>query len=170
MEITYKNDQHNLGLKYQGYAIVFQEVPDEVTLAFNISGCQYKCVGCHSKHLWEYKGRYVLDDIDDILSKNKDYITCVCFMGGDQNIKELYKLCKIVKKVYGLKVCIYSGADNIIPFDDLLNEELIDYLKVGKYDHSKGGLDKVTTNQKMYKVLDKCRLENINKRFYKTKM
>ena len=49
-------------LKYLGYSIVFQEVPDEVTLAINISGCPHKCEGCHSKYLWEYDGHYVSDD------------------------------------------------------------------------------------------------------------
>ena len=38
-------------LKYAGYDIVFQEIPDEVTLALNLSGCPNGCPGCHSPHL-----------------------------------------------------------------------------------------------------------------------
>ena len=35
-------------LKYVNTGIVFQEIPDEVTLAVNISGCPCRCHGCHS--------------------------------------------------------------------------------------------------------------------------
>ena len=34
-------------LKYVNTGIVFQEIPDEVTLAINISGCPCHCPGCH---------------------------------------------------------------------------------------------------------------------------
>ena len=51
-------------LKYNGYSIVMQEVPNEVSLAINISGCPHKCEGCHSKYLWEYDGEYLIDDIE----------------------------------------------------------------------------------------------------------
>ena len=87
-------------LKYLGYSIVFQEVPDEVTLAINISGCPHKCEGCHSKYLWEYEGNYISDDLVKLIEKYKGLITCVCFMGGDQNQKELTDLLILVHK-YG---------------------------------------------------------------------
>ena len=94
-------------LKYLGYSVVFQEVPDEVTLAINISGCPHKCEGCHSKYLWEYEGNYISKDIDDIINKYDGLITCVCFMGGDQNIEELNRLiCKVQSK--GYKCCLYT--------------------------------------------------------------
>ena len=43
-------------LKFHNYDIVFQEIPDEVTLAVNITGCPCHCPGCHSPHLWEDSG------------------------------------------------------------------------------------------------------------------
>ena len=43
-------------LKYAGYDIVFQEIPDEVTLALNLSGCPNGCPGCHSPHLQRDEG------------------------------------------------------------------------------------------------------------------
>lgn len=140
----------NLPLKYQGYAIVFQEVPDEVTLAFNISGCTHKCEQCHSKHLWEYSGNFLGEDFLKILSINKDFITCVCFMGGDQNLSELYSLCKQVKE-YNLKTCIYSGSGDLNAFSNFFENDILDYLKLGRYDYTKGGLTNPNTNQKMYK-------------------
>ena len=38
-------------LKYVNTAVVFQEIPDEVTLAINISGCPCRCPGCHSHNI-----------------------------------------------------------------------------------------------------------------------
>ena len=35
-------------LKYVNHDIVFQEFPDEVTLAINLSCCPNGCTGCHS--------------------------------------------------------------------------------------------------------------------------
>lgn len=40
-------------LKYVNTDIVFQEFPDEVTLAINLSNCPCHCPGCHSSYLWE---------------------------------------------------------------------------------------------------------------------
>lgn len=154
-------------LKYQGYAIVLQEVPDEITLAFNISGCPYRCPQCHSKHLWEYTGNYLGQDFDKVLSEYKDYISCVCFMGGDYNINELHDLCKRVKEL-NLKTAIYSGADNIVIFEDFFNDHIIDYIKVGPYDEKKGGLDKIGTNQSMY-IVNNMQLININSKFRRHK-
>lgn len=136
-----------LRLRYTNYSIVFQEVPDEITLAINISGCPYKCRDCHSKYLWEYTGNYIRNDIESILKMYEGLITCVCFMGGDQNIDELNSLLKIIKQKR-IKTCVYSGCDNINKFD----LTLLDYLKIGRFDIDLGGLDSTTTNQHFYKI------------------
>jgi anaerobic ribonucleoside-triphosphate reductase activating protein len=142
-------------LKYIGYSVVCEEVPDEIAVAINISGCRYRCNGCHSKYLWEYTGNYISDDINNIIGMYDGLITCVCFMGGDQNMTELRELLLLVKKKYHLKTCIYSGCDDFGKFNGLLNDDLIDYLKVGSYKKSLGGLDNVNTNQRMYKIIGK---------------
>lgn len=133
------------GLKYLGHSIVFQEVPNEISLAINVSGCPYKCKGCHSSYLWEYEGRYVSDDIEALIDMH-DGITCVCFMGGNQNPHELNKLIDYVHS-RGLKVCLYTGSDSIPK--DIFH---LDYLKIGHYSEELGGLDKPTTNQRFYIV------------------
>ena len=132
-------------LKYLGSAIVFQEVPTEVSLVINISGCPYKCKGCHSPYLWEYKGRYISEDIEALIDEHNG-ITCVCFMGGDQNPQELNELIDYIHS-RELKVCLYTGSDWIPT-----NIYGLDYLKIGHYSEKLGGLDKVTTNQKFYMV------------------
>lgn len=131
-------------LKYLGHSIVFQEVPTEISLAINISGCPYKCKGCHSSYLWEYKGRYISQDIESLINEHNG-ITCVCFMGGDQNPQELNNLIDYVHS-RKLKVCLYTGS-NSIP-KDIFH---LDYLKIGRYSEELGGLDKSTTNQRFYK-------------------
>ena len=136
-------------LKYLGYSIVFQEVPNEVTLAINISGCPHRCEGCHSQYLWEYEGDYILDDLVSLIEKYKGLITCVCFMGGDQNTDDLMTCIGIVKK-YGLKTCLYTGLDEMgILLPNILDS--LDYIKVGRYIEELGGLDSDKTNQRFYK-------------------
>ena len=34
-------------VRFYNFDIVFAEIPDEVTLAINITGCPYRCPGCH---------------------------------------------------------------------------------------------------------------------------
>ena len=135
-------------LKYLGYSIVFQEVPNEVTLAINISGCPHKCEGCHSKYLWEYEGNYISDDLLQLIQKYNGLITCVCFMGGDQNHQELLELLIKVRKC-GLKTALYTGEDALGSLNIGILGNL-DYCKIGHYDENLGGLDKPTTNQKMF--------------------
>lgn len=157
-----------LPLRYQGYAIVLEEVPNEISLAFNISGCPHHCDGCHSQNLWEYKGNLLSEDIIPIIELYKDYISCVCFMGGDQNIEELKTLCSIVKQKYQLKICIYSGEDKLDIFQEIIHDNNLDYLKLGRYIKEKGGLNKSTTNQIMYKI-QKDNIWNITSIFQRIK-
>lgn len=136
-------------LKYVNYGVVFQEIPNEITLAINISNCPYKCEGCHSNYLWEDTGNYVDDDIDKLLKKYDGMITCVCFMGGDQGIDDLINLLQMIQNK-GIKTALYTGADDIsivslaIPY--------LDFLKIGSYKQNLGGLNLKTTNQKFYKI------------------
>lgn len=153
-------------LKYLGYSIVFQEVPNEVTLAINISGCPHRCEGCHSKYLWEYKGNYISDDLVELIEKYKGLITCVCFMGGDQNPIELMQLAHIVD-YYGLNVALYSGLPSRLSLYNIA--QWFDYVKVGEYDSNLGGLTSKTTNQRMYKQVNKPSniWEDITYKFWK---
>lgn len=145
-------------LKFIGYAIVFQEVYNETTLAFSISGCPYHCNGCHSQYLWEYEGDNLIENMEQIINKYNGYITCVCFMGGDQNMNELIEALKICKS-RGLKTCVYSGASDLSKFKNALSH--LDWLKLGEYNnnlssksHIEYGVKLATTNQHMYKIIE----------------
>lgn len=151
-------------LKYIDYGIVMQEVPDEISLAINITECPHNCVGCHSCYLSESTGRYLRGDIDKLIERYTGLITCVCFMGGDQHMSDLQEQLKHIKAEYNTKTCIYSGADSSEIFEGCL--PFLDYLKIGHYDHRKGGLDSRDTNQKFYAVKG-GKLKDITFRFWK---
>ena len=153
-------------LKYLTTDVVFQEVPNEISLAIDITNCPYFCRGCHSPILGQDVGELLLDDIDKLIEPYRKEITCVCFMGGDQNINELIELCKIVKENYKLKTCVYSGNDNISHFKDCI--KYLDYLKIGRYVEELGGLNSIETNQKFYKINNE-KLINITNTFQRKK-
>jgi len=131
--------------KYDGYYITFQEVPNEISLTFTITNCPHACKGCHSPWLRNDVGRYLKEDILSIISKYDEMITCVCFMGEGNDIDELISLSKEIE----YKTAIYVGLDNISEW--MLN---FDYVKVGHFEESLGGLDNPSTNQKMYKTIN----------------
>ena len=80
-------------LNYLNTGIVFQEIPDEVTLSINITGCPCRCPGCHSQYLWENIGEPLTPMVlDKLVADYNDEITCICFMGGDADPKYVSKL------------------------------------------------------------------------------
>lgn len=140
-------------MKVASFEIVFQEVPDEVTLALNISGCPNRCPGCHSPHLWEDTGEELSPALlNDLVARYAPGITCVCFMGGDQDPDYVATLAEQVRQC-GLKAAWYSGrtADPNEPegLKNLL--AAFDYVKFGPYVEALGGLKSPTTNQRLYK-------------------
>ena len=115
-------------LKFAGYQVVMQEVPGEISLAFNISGCPRHCVGCHSEYLQGDIGTPLDANALDIIERYRDYVSCICFMGGDHDIEGLKRIVSKIREAFpGLKICLYSGADE--PDEELFS--LVDYLKYG---------------------------------------
>ena len=84
-------------LKYVNTGIVFQEIPNEVTLAINISNCPCHCPGCHSHYLWEDIGLPLnTDAIDSFAAEYGKDITCISFMGGDSDPKGVNQLAQYI--------------------------------------------------------------------------
>ena len=153
-------------LKYVNTGIVFQEIPDEVTLAINISGCPCHCPGCHSHYLWEDIG-LPLDTgaVDEFVAKFGDDITCIAMMGGDADPKGVNQLAQYVHEEYPqLKVAWYSGR---IRIPSTVSKTDFDYIKVGPYIRHLGPLSKPTTNQRLYKQDDDGTFTDITYRFWK---
>ncbi|MBO4738517.1 MAG: anaerobic ribonucleoside-triphosphate reductase activating protein [Bacteroidales bacterium] len=155
-------------MKYYNYDIVFQEIPDETTLAFNITNCPCFCKECHSPFLAEDIGTPLTErTIDDILKKYLNGLTCVAFMGGDADVQTVNNLAKWVKTNYNLKTAWYSGREKL---SDLFQARFFDYVKIGPYKPECGALDKPTTNQRLYRIKhinDTCELEDITAKFRK---
>lgn len=155
-------------LKYANFDIVFQEVPDEVTLAINISNCPNQCPGCHSKYLWENIGKALdSEELDRLVTQYKSGITCVCFMGGDNEPDKVAELARKVKNEYkDLKAAWYSGKNEL---PENVKTDHFDYIKLGSYVAELGALDSVTTNQRMMKRLSDGRVKDITEWFRKNK-
>lgn len=147
-------------LKCYNYDIVAQEIPNEITLALNISGCPNSCPGCHSPWLWKDEGLEVDEHfLSLVVGKYSEDITCVCIMGGDQAPESVNKVAAFIKsKFKTLKTAWYSGAEKISPLIELAN---FDFIKVGPYIEERGGLRSENTNQIFYKVLSNGELERI---------
>ena len=149
-------------MKYLDTKVTFAEVPDEVTLCINITGCKNNCKGCHSSYLAEDIGKPLNWDSLNALIYINTGISCVAFMGGDNDPKVVNRLAEKVKSL-GLKTAWYSGRQEL---SKDVNLEYFDYIKLGPYMEEFGPLNSRTTNQRMYKVHD-CELEDITSKFWK---
>lgn len=149
-------------LKYLNTQVTFAEVPDEITLCINITGCKNGCKNCHSSYLAEDIGKPLNWDSLNALIYINTGISCVAFMGGDNDPKVVNRLAEKVKSL-GLKTAWYSGRQEL---SKDINLEYFDYIKLGSYMEEFGPLNSRTTNQRMYKVHD-CELEDITSKFWK---
>ena len=138
-------------LKYVDATVVFAEIPDEVTLAISISNCPGTCKGCHSPWLREDIGEpLTVIALYELLEKNKG-VSCICFMGGDNDTEHLKLLFKWVKENYpNIKTAWYSGSEYL---KDKTMTGYLDYLKLGSYKEGFGPLDNPNTNQRFYQVI-----------------
>lgn len=128
--------------------VVFREIPDEITLAINVSNCQHHCEGCHSPYLREDIGEELTVEVLDKLLEKNDGVSCVCFMGEGNDPEALHKLILHLKeKDKSLAVALYSGADDVT---DEFYWENLDYIKIGHYNSECGPLDNENTNQRLY--------------------
>ena len=147
-------------LKCYSYDIVCQEIPDEISLAVNISCCPNRCPGCHSPWLWEDAGEPMTEDfLFALIGKYSTAITCFCFMGGDAEPSEVERLAKLIKSQYPhLKTAWYSGSEKIADGFDLT---ALDFIKIGPYRQELGGLKSPKTNQALYKIGPDCMLTKL---------
>jgi anaerobic ribonucleoside-triphosphate reductase activating protein len=140
-----------LTLKYVDTLVSFSEIPDEISLCINISNCPNNCKGCHSSYLKEDIGEELnIASLYDLIKDNAG-VSCVCFMGGDQNPKLINDLAFAVGLLSDKprKVAWYSGNNQI---SKEITLKYFDYIKIGGYNELFGPLTCKTTNQKMYKI------------------
>jgi anaerobic ribonucleoside-triphosphate reductase activating protein len=135
-------------IKYKDYYVVFEEIPDKITLAVNITNCQNRCIGCHSPELRENIGKELTTDEIDHMIKENDGINCFLFMGEGNDLETLVNLAKYIKENYQLSVALYSGREK--SEYELL--KTFDFIKIGPYIEKYGPLNKETTNQRLYHI------------------
>lgn len=154
-------------LKYINTDVVFQEIPDEVTLAINISNCPCHCPECHSKFLWADNGIELnASSIEYFVEEFGKDVTCICFMGGDSEPDKVNELAKYIKQEFAfLKTGWYTGKTLI---SSHINIDNFDYIKVGPYIKHLGPLKNPKTNQRLFKINhEKNIYEDITNRFWK---
>ena len=148
-------------LRVWRHDVVFQEVPDEISLALTFSGCPLRCPGCHSAETWNPERGEALTQafLDELLSRYAELISCVLFLGGDWQPSALEKAVRQVRAA-GLNTCLYSGYDSV----PCAISRHLTYLKTGPWIAARGGLDNPATNQRFIDCRDgRC----LNPRFWR---
>ncbi len=155
-------------LRYADYDIVFQEIPDEVTLAVNLSGCPNRCPGCHSPQLQQPVGEELTEEVlRTLLARYRTSVTCVCLMGGDGDPQGVARLAAFLRAEYpGLRTGWYSGRAAL---PEGFPAEVLDYLKLGPYIEALGGLKSPVTNQRFYRIATDGTRSDLTARFRRGK-
>lgn len=137
-------------MRYYDRQVVFQEVPNEISLVYSITGCPLRCKGCHSPFTWgEHTGQELTElDFAEDLKKYDLLISCVLFYGGEWHEEQLIRLLSIAKNDFRLKTCLYTGQDFV---SERITEQLT-FLKTGCWVEQLGGLQSPTTNQVLMNV------------------
>ena len=130
--------------------VVFNEIPDYVSLAIEITNCPGMCEGCHSPWLREDIGEELTPTrLYELIEANKG-INCVVFMGEGKDPEALKKLALGILVTYGgsIKTALYSGRQEVEDeYDAFFN-----FIKTGPYIEKFGPLNKETTNQRLYEI------------------
>ncbi len=133
-----------------------KEIPGQVSLIIYIPGCNVGCIDCHSKEFWpENSGdKYTNTHLKRIFEVHRDFVDCVCFMGGEWDLDKLFESIQIARDC-GLKTALYTGKE----WDDFDYDiqckfaVALNYIKCGPYIAKHGGLENVLTNQYMYEIV-----------------
>ena len=146
-------------LRFVNEAVVWQEVPGEISLAYTISGCPLRCKGCHSSQYRNPKlgEPLTLDYLRGRLDQYQGLISCLLFLGGEWWPQLLLPLLAEARQRQ-LHTCLYSGFETV---PSLLLPQLT-YLKTGPWIAERGGLDNPNTNQRF---VDLRNQELLNYRF-----
>jgi len=151
-------------MKYLTKRITFQEVPDEISLSFLVTGCPMKCKWCHTPEarnwmLWE---ELTKDKLIELIKESK-WISCVLFLWWDWHRDELIEMLDLVISMW-LKTALYTSME-LDEVDSFLLANL-NYIKTWPYKFDLGGLSSLSTNQRMYNLDTQ---EDITYLFHKNK-
>lgn len=131
-------------MKYNGWHITMNEMPGWIALAYSITECPLRCKSCHSPELQTSVGHTLSTDV--IIGHLKQYpqVDGIILMGHGSSFDDLPGIVDVVR-AHNKMICVYTGLVSIP--DDVY--ELLDYIKIGPYVESRGGLNSPHTNQRM---------------------
>lgn len=143
-------------IKYLDYSVYTKEVPDELSLGISISGCPIQCKGCHSTHTWDRnKGKELSgNNLIRLFYPYHRLVSCLLFFGGEWD-NSLIQIINTFKSRFNHKIALYTGCtlEEILNRSDKLINHL-DYIKVGPYISKYGPINNLSTNQRMYKLIN----------------
>lgn len=144
-------DTSNCKLPVVNKGITLTEIPNRISVFFEIGNCTCHCDGCHSPELWDTNytrpNMTVQEIIDYVDEQYKLGANAVVLMGGMNNkdvSKDVFTL--LLLKLSTRQVGIYVGSDDL----EWLPLLPVRWIKAGGYEKDKGGLDSPTTNQRFY--------------------
>lgn len=137
--------------------VTLTEIPDHITLFLEFGNCMARCPGCHSKNLWlPVDNPMSVQEIVAIATKYRGLgCNAIVLMGGTTNglfRKDLEKLLMKLYGVYDNNIGLFSGQDHLTEHTEFI--KYLRWLKVGRYDETKGGLSNLLTNQRFYEIID----------------
>ena len=137
-------------MRYSGLQVVFKEIPNEVSLAIQVTGCALRCIDCHSKDSWNQAlGELLTPEVlKALILTYREYITCVLLMGGEWD-GAIYQLLEVVRE-NSLKTALYTGLE--IGNVDVRLLSRLDYIKCGRFIKEAGPLSSTKTNQKLIEL------------------
>ena len=87
-------------------------------------------------------------------------------MGGDREPEEVVRLAKWVREISPkLKIGWYSGCN--IDLQEIISKKIFNYVKIGPYQESLGGLRSRSTNQRLYRIEPNEEVTDLTHRFWK---
>lgn len=128
----------------------------DIAVAYEFGGCTKRCKGCHSEHLHKevenpLEISYVIEHAKTRIASG---VKVIALMGIDTSsmfpVEHQVRLCEELSKIAPL--CIYSGNKEID--SRLLEVPNIKYCKTGEYIEELGGMEQLTSNQRLYQFID----------------
>lgn len=149
MVIYYLLSKGGTRMKIDNYYISLSEFPDMISLVIPITGCPFRCEGCHSPEYQDpSNGKELTVELLDHILEENSVVDAIIFFGGDQYGSQFIDILKYVKCKTDKKLVLWTGASKV-PYRITKH---LSYIKVGQYVKELGGLDSTKTNQRFYKL------------------
>ena len=119
-------------MRYYDKQVVFQEVPNEISLAYSITGCKVGCKGCHSAFTWnENTGTELtpLNFAEDLEKLTKieasDFLHASTFLHHNRPWSQTPEMVEKAKTRVALSTTAVSTPDGVAIPNSLLEENLV---------------------------------------------